>query len=216
MNMHLTKLTWVGIACIAAAIAAYGAWCLWFATRIERPVYMPVSLVVGHVHVPEFRINLSGSYEITVEAQKRIPFDTLNCLLGMSMAPEKCNVNPVVKASCAVTSNGVVIAEGNSDTERGGAWGNDTIEKQICSFEGKKNRRYAVDLDFTADGSALRPTDPHLVVGITSDFIEGAMWISFFLSLGCSAVATFGLVLLGISGVRLMYRRRRKSQPIAS
>jgi len=209
--MRLTRLTWVGIACIAVAGVTYGAWCLWFITRIDRPVYMPVALAAGHVHVPEFRINLSGLYEITVEAKKRIPFDTLNCLLGMSMEPEKCSVKPVVHATCAVTSNGVVIAEGNSDTERGGAWGNDTIEKQICSFEGKKNRRYAVDLDFTADGSVLRPTDPHLVVGITSDFYEGGMWIIFFLSLGCGAVATVGVVFLVISGVRHVYRRRRKS-----
>jgi len=211
--MRLTKLTWVGIACIAVASATFGAWVLWIETRIDRPVYIPVSLAAGHVHVPEFRINLSGLYEIKVEAKKHIPFDTLNCLLGMSMEPEKCNVTPVVKASWIVTSKGAVTAEGKSDTERGGAWGNDTIEKQIGSFEGKKNRRYALDIDFTADGSALRATDPHLVVGITSDFYEGSMCIGAFLSLGCATVAAIGIVLLGIAGVRLIYRRRRKFQP---
>lgn len=214
--MRFTKLTWAGIACIAVGGGAYGAWGLWFVTRITRPVYMPVSLAVGHVHVPDFRINVSGPYEITVETKKRIPFDTLNCLLGMSMEPEKCTVPPVLKASCSVTSKGVVIAKGNSDTERGGGWANDTIEKGICSFEGKRNRRYAVDLDFTVDGSALRPTDPYLVVAITSDFVEGSMWISFILLIACSAVALIGAVLLGVSGLRLAYRRKRKSLPIAS
>jgi hypothetical protein len=215
--MRFTKLTWIGLVCIAVASTTFGAWFLWLQTRIDKPVSVPVSLTTGRVHIPEFRINLSGPYEISVEAKKRIPFDTLNCLLGMSTLPAKCDQQPVVQASWVVTSDGVVIAKGTSDAERGGAWANDTIAKQIGGFEGKRNRRYSLDVDFTADGSVLRATDPHLVVGITSDFYEGSIWMSYFLFLGCSGVAIIGLLLLAASGARLMYQNRRKKvQPTAS
>jgi hypothetical protein len=198
------------------ATATFGGWILWLETRIDRPIYIPFSITVGHIHIPEFRINLSGLYEIRIEAKKRIPFDTLNCLLGMSTPSEKCDMPPVVRANWAVSSNGVVIAKGASDSEKGGAWANDTIERQIGSFQGEWNRRYVLDVDFTADGSTLAATDPHLVVGITSDFYEGGMWISYFLLLICSAVAIVGVILLAASAIRLMYRRKRGQQPVGS
>lgn len=214
--MRLTKLTWIGLVCVAVAGTTLGAWFVWLKTRKDKPVYLPVSLTVGRVHVPEFRINLSSPYEISIEAKKQIPFDTLNCLLGMSTPSERCDQQPVVKANWTVTSDGTVIAKGTSEAETGGAWANDTIAKQIGSFEGKRNRRYSLDVDFTVDGSVLRATDPQLVVQITSDFYEGAIFIGYFLFLGCSAVAVFGLLLLAASGARLIYRRRRKPQPAAS
>ena len=210
--MRVSRLTWTGIGCLALAITTFGGWVLWLETRINRPVYVPVSVSVSHVHVPEFRINLSGLYEISIEAKKTIPFDTLNCLLGMSMPSEKCDVPPVVRASWVLTSNGVVVAKGVSDTEKGGAWATDTIERQIGGFQGDRNRRYVLDVDFTADRSALAATDPHLAVEITSDFHEGNLWISYCLFSICSLVALVGLVLLGASAARMMYRRRQGQQ----
>jgi len=178
---------------------------------------VPVSLTAGHVHVPEFRINLSGPYEIKIEAKKRIPFEMLNCLLGMpKLASEKCDRPSVVRARWALTSNGVVVAKGISDTEKGGAWANDTIERQIGSFRGKWNRRYILDVDFTADGSALAVTDPHLVVEITSDFYQGSMWMSFLLLLICSAVAIVGAALLLASAAQMIYSLWREKQHITS
>jgi hypothetical protein len=216
--MHLSKLTWTGLACIAAAVTTFGVWSLWSQTRIVKPVYLPVALTPGPVHIPEFRINLSGPYEIRVEVKKRIPFDTLNCLLGMPAltSSQKCEQQSVVQASWVVTGDGIVIAKGRSDADKGGGWANDTIERQIGSFEGKRNRRYSLDVDFTADGSVLRATDPHLVVEITSDFYEGSMWISFLLLLGCSGVAIIGSLFLAASGVRLVYQGRRQRQASAS
>ena len=117
--MHLTKLTWIGLVCLAVASTTFGAWFLWLQTRIDKPVDVPVLLTIGRVHIPEFRINLSGPYEISVEAKKRIPFDTLNCLLGMSPPPQKCDQQAIVQATWAVTSNGVVIAKGRVTVRKG-------------------------------------------------------------------------------------------------
>lgn len=61
----------------------------------------------------------------------------------------------------------------------------------------------------------LRPI-PHLVVGITSDFYEGGMWISYFLLLICSAVAIVGVILLAVSAIRVAYSRKRGQQPVGS
>ena len=98
--MRVSRLTWTGIGCLALAITTFGGWVLWLETRINRPVYVPVSVSVSHVHVPEFRINLSGLYEISIEAKKTIPFDTLNCLLaGASIKScTRCSLRKMAKA----------------------------------------------------------------------------------------------------------------------
>lgn len=214
--MRFSKLTWSGITCVVLAITTCGGWDLWLRTRNTRPLYVPVLLTAGHIHVPEFRINLSGPYEIKIEAKKRIPFDTLNCLLGMSAPSERCDRPSVVQARWALTSNGQVIATGISDTEKGGAWATDTIDRQIGSFQGKRSRRYILDVDFIADGSALAVTDPHLVVEITSDFYEGSLWISYGLLLICSGIAIVGAALLAASAVLMIYGRMREKQHTTS
>src|ERR1700690_2338669 len=45
-------------------------------------VDMPVSLAVGTVRTPEFAVKRQP-YLVIIEAQKRLPFDELNCMLGL-------------------------------------------------------------------------------------------------------------------------------------
>jgi hypothetical protein len=69
--VRVSRLTRNGIGCLALAVATFGGWVLWLETRINRPIYVPVSMTVNHVHIPEFRTNLSGLYEISIEARSR-------------------------------------------------------------------------------------------------------------------------------------------------
>ncbi len=85
--MPLSRTKLVGLIFLCVGIGVYGSWVLWLATRTERPVNIPISMAVGHVRTREFKLNMSAPYTIEVEVQKKIPFDTLNCLLGMTMAP---------------------------------------------------------------------------------------------------------------------------------
>lgn len=214
---HFSKLTWSGIGLILFVIIVFLGWDFWLQTRLTRPVYMPVSLAMGNVHVPSFRLNLSGPYEIRIEAKKRIPYEKLNCLLGMtSRADKKCDVPSVIRASWILTSNEAIIAKGTSDSDSGGAWGNDVIEREIGNFKGNWNCQYQLEVNFITDGSALAATDPHLVVEITSDFYEGGMWISYFLLIACSALGLIGAALLSASGIRIIYQGKKEKRASTS
>ena len=105
-----TKL--VGLTFVFAGIGVYGTWVLWLTTRTERPVNIPISMDIGHTRTPEFKLNMNAPYMIEIEVQKeKIPFDTLNCLLGTAMAPMSTNLREcpdrpsVVKASWVLTSD---------------------------------------------------------------------------------------------------------------
>ncbi len=157
MPIPRTKL--VGFIFVGVGIVLYGTWALWLTTRTERPVNIPIPMTMGHLRTHEFKLNMNAPYTIMVEVQKIIPFDTLNCLLGTSMAPmstdlRDCpNVPSVVKASWILTSDGRVVAQGSSDDYRSGAWMNDSISRELGHFQSERGRRYVLDVDVLADGS---------------------------------------------------------------
>lgn len=200
------KLTGIALVCTGAIVL--GLWILWVTTRSQTPVDMPVSMTVGHIRTPEFRINRNALYTIDIEVEKTIPFDTLSCLLGMSMghtstAFEECPDRPsVVKASWLLTSNGQTIGRGYSDDYISGAWMNDSIARELGHFDGKSGSSYVLDVNVLADGSLLASGNPRLKVEIDPEFVEGDMFWSAILFLLTGTVAVVGLALLAVSAVK--------------
>jgi len=136
----------VGFLLVLVGIGTYGVWILWRLTRADQPVDVPISMAVGHIRAREFRINQNAPYTIGIEVQKTIPFDTLNCLLGMAMgrsstALQECPDTPsVVKASWVLTSSGYIVARGSSDDYRSGAWMNGSISRELGHFQSTADR----------------------------------------------------------------------------
>ena len=161
MTLPRTKL--VGVICVAVGLTLYGTWVGCLSTRTERPVDVPISMAIGHVRTPEFKINLNAPFTINVEVQKTIPFETLNCLLGTTMGRTSTDLqecpdkSSVVKASWVLTSNGQTVAQGSSDDYRSGAWMNDAISRELGHFQSQSGRIYVLDVNVLADGSALTP-----------------------------------------------------------
>ncbi len=213
--MPLSRTKLVGLIFLCVGIGVYGSWVLWLATRTERPVNIPISMAVGHVRTREFKLNMSAPYTIEVEVQKKIPFDTLNCLLGMTMAPrstalQECPDRPsVVKASWVLASDGHVVAHGSSDDYRSGAWANGSISRELGHFQGQSGRRYVLDVDVLADGSSLTPGNPRLKVEVHPEVYEGNMVWSAILFLAMGVMVLVGAILLVVSFIK--NRRGRSS-----
>jgi hypothetical protein len=206
----------VGLAFVCAGVAVYGVWILWLSTRTERPVDIPISMAVGHVRTREFKINLEAPFTIQIEVQKKIPFDTLNCLLGTAMGRmttdlRECPDRPsVVKANWVLTSNGHPVAQGSSDDYRSGAWMNDSISRELGHFGSQSGRRYVLDVNILADGSSLAPGNPRLKVEVHPDVYEGNIISSAILFLAMGLVVLIGVIVLLVSFVK---NRRRHSSP---
>jgi acyl-homoserine lactone acylase PvdQ len=174
---------------------------------------MQVSLAPGEITTPEFPVNLSAQYTVEVEAKKTIPFETLNCLLGMSTMPDqKCDRPSVIKASWTLTSGGKVVQTGTSDADDGGGWATDTIGRELGTFWLKKGQAYALGVQFSADGRALAQTDPHLKIEVRPDFYEGTMFTSYFLMRWCERVLVLGLLILAVASLKWLWQRKRVVQ----
>src|SRR6266436_9392690 len=217
MSWPRTKL--VDFTFVVVGIVLYGIWVLWLVTRTERPVNIPMPMTIGHVRTREFKLNMNAPYTIEVEVQKTIPFETLNCLLGMSSPPtssdlQDCPNKPsVVRASWILTSDGQVVARGSSDGYRSGAWMNDSISRELGHFQSQRGRRYVLDVDVLADGSSLTPGNPRLKVEVHPEVHEGnAIW-SAILFVATTVLIFVGSILLIISFIK---NRRRRSIPSQS
>lgn len=208
--MRISWMAWAGIVCVVGSVSAFATWDIWLQTRTTRPVYMQVSLAPGVVTTPEFRVNLSSQYTLEVEAKKTIPFETLNCLLGMSLMPgQKCDRPSVIKATWTLTSEGKVVQAGTSAEDDGGGWAQDTIGRELGRFWLEKGHAYVLHLQFSADGRALAPTDPHLKIEVQSGFYEGTMFTSYFLMSGCGGVLALGLLIIVAVCLKWLWQRKR-------
>jgi hypothetical protein len=136
LRMKLAKLRWVGIIALTVGVAVAGGRVVWIRTRVNLPVDVPVSVKPTHVRTGEFRVNLKRPYLIKLEAKKRIPFDDLNCLLGVASGPGnfmgiKCNTPSVVRANWVLTSGKKIVAKGTPGPHGPGGWSDETIERDF-------------------------------------------------------------------------------------
>jgi hypothetical protein len=121
---------------------------LWLETRHYVPVKMPLTMSVGHIRTKEFVVNVDARYQIEIEVEKKIPFDTLNCLLGMAPPmPNQCADQEVINAKWVLSTAGKVVGQGSSADDKGGGWASDTISREIGNFEGRKGRWSTLNVD---------------------------------------------------------------------
>jgi hypothetical protein len=217
--MPLSRTKLVGFILVSGGVALYGTWTAWLTTRANRPVDVPISMAVGHVRTREFKVNLKALYTIEIEVQKKIPFDTLNCLLGLGMsstssALQECPDRPsVVKASWTLTSDGQIVASGSSNDDRSGGWGNDSISRILGNFHSENGRRYVLDVDVLADGSSLAPGNPRLKVKVHPMFYEDVIVGGAAVSLTALVLVLIGGILLVISFVKNRHTRNVSTPP---
>ncbi len=167
---------------------------------------MPISLAVGEVRTPEFKVYVNKYYIISIEAKKRLPFDVLNCMMGISLNPNNCGKEPILQAKWTLWSDSQIVGQGSSDEHRGGGWENDTVQCIIGNFNGRLGDRYVLVVDFTKDGSPLAVTDPRLKVHLADAYygMTGTIYVSSLFVL----IETIGIVLLISSAVRCWRSRR--------
>ncbi len=152
---------------------------------------------------PEFRPVLDTDYYISVEVQRKIEFQRLNCLLGLEdfQRFERCKDAPeAVDISWLVTSQGKTIASGRSQDHHGGFYSK-TIARTIGDFRGRKGLVCTIKLIVEKDSPELNQASPELTVSVHPSVWEGdviAQQLAFFVAcptgLVGAVVFSFGVV----------------------
>ena len=205
-----------GTALALAGAALYGATVLHSASIHWKLLALPLSLAPDTLTSPSFRIDLSTTYEIGIAASKTIPFDSLNCLLGIeSLFPERCGGVPgVIDVAWEVTGadQGPVAGAAGPDGHGDGSWSKDEIERRIGSFHASRGSRCRVRLRINRDARVLERTHPKLVVSVNSSTVESAYFRDFISGSVAALLVLAGAVLWAIrGGIALGARRRARA-----
>jgi len=161
----------------------------------------------------EFKVNVSGPYEIEVEANANSDssLNLLSCALGAGPVwPAKTCAGPsVLKLSWVLTSDDKTIAQGSSDDLPGpGGSTATTLIRTIGYFTGQKGRRYKLVVNNLADASSLAGAEPRLRVSVGGTIYESALVATGLLNVICVGLGAIGSVLVIIS--RIIIRRSKK------
>ena len=130
----------------------------------SEPMSFPFNLRPGTTASPLFRLDANGNYLVELEAERTLPFDQLNCLLGVSPGiTEPCEFASPVDISWRVISRNEIVAKGWSRERASGAWG-DRVSRTLGSFPGKKGNEYVLHVESMKDTSELSDANPRIVV----------------------------------------------------
>jgi hypothetical protein len=153
-----------GLALAIAGSSAQGKKC-WDCRKPRLDI--PISLAKGTVLTPEFLVKREG-YEIFIRAEKKLPFEVMNCMLGLRLfasGADSCGSEPLLQVDWVVRDHDQVIAQGGVHwRDTGGRWAEDFIDRSIGGFGGESKKKYVLELRFTGDASALNVTNPRLIV----------------------------------------------------
>lgn len=138
-------------------------------------VFMPVSLAVGRIRTPEFRVAKGEWYDVVLQVEvpqapksaRLASAQRIRCMTGATLGPldeRDCGKNDrVLRADWTVWESGRIVDWGSIPEVDGGKWGADIII-QIGSFGLESGKAYVVQVHFTKDGTALNAGNPHLIV----------------------------------------------------
>jgi hypothetical protein len=196
----------IALGLIFVAVLSWVGWTAWTKTRTWCPVDVPLSLSEGGLTTTkDFTVNVSGPYDIAVEAtaNRDVPLNKVVCSLGLKpLWPEKtCPTKDVLKVSWTLTSHEMKIAEGSSDSEHGGwtAEGWSQAGLTIGSFDAAKGQTFQLRVRTLTDASGLALTAPRLKVNKGATTYESVLVFTGMLNLSCGAIGVLGVVLLVVS-----------------
>ena len=189
-----------GFGLIALGFGILGAWDWWTKTRNYVPVNVPVSLSPNESISSEFKLNFDGLYLIEIEAEKTIPLDTLQCLMGVQADPSQCQgVPPAVAATWVLSNQGKEIARGSSNEQHSAPIQTKGVVRVIGEFQGKAGQKYALRTVFTANGERLAAAHPRLKVSVASIAYTDLQSASMLVISMVFICELFGTVLLGVA-----------------
>jgi hypothetical protein len=134
-------------------------WRKWEATEF------PLNLQRGAASSSQFRVDSATEYSIDLDVDRTLPFEELNCLLGLEeAAPSGCgNIVSPLDLEWQITARDASPISGDSRSVVEGGWG-PQISRTIGRFAGDPAKTYTLRIESRQDASILDAAHPRVVV----------------------------------------------------
>jgi len=192
----------VAYAIILAALAFYGSFFLWAATRKLTPLDGPISLSRGHIRTEPFSINLRSGYHMQIEVDPT-PLFYPECHNG-----RQCHQSlAMLKSHWVLSSAGQALMSGDSEITDGTSGDLAALGWPIGLFE-SSDKQYRLDVEIVSDTGVLNQGNPRLMVQIDHNGYERFYELGLILRLISGIWGGIGLALLWVS------RPNRNASPV--
>lgn len=195
----------LGIAITVLGCIVYVTWMLWVLWVFRQPLSRPFPMSAGSSVTAEFTAHKSSYYSIKIEAQRKLPADVLNCLMGISYGPldqEGCADKSVINVSWVLMSDGQFVARGSSDDSPGrGGGSKESVERDIGVFQCVAGKAYSLQLTSEADAGILASADPKIAVKLIAAAYEDELEEDSILTFVFLILETIGVTLWVSSAV---------------
>jgi hypothetical protein len=185
--------------------------------RSAQAISFPIDLRVGTTKSPSFRADYSEPYEVGLEVERRLPFERLNCLLGVydiagpPRLPSYCGpADSPLDLSWTVYENGRVVGRGATDVGQYASYG-PTVTRTISTVNLRPLRTYRIEVTSRRDASVLAPTHPRVTLAVHPMVWLGEWQFRSLAVLVAIGLGILGLGLLGLSAVRWILRAGRRA-----
>lgn len=149
-----------GVFFIFAALLA-GNWYDW------EPARFGIRLQSGQRYQsPMFHVDLNTTYLIELDAERDIPVEKINCLLGIA-ASQSCTSPIIIWWLVWDLKSNLVVAHGLSQGDGVGSWG-EKISREVGRFSGYRSQAYRLQLDVIAGDPDFNPVRLHASVRVHS------------------------------------------------
>lgn len=130
------------------------------------PLELPTRLRTGTFRTPEFTVDINERLFVQIVAQRTVPFERLECMLGVcNPCPrDDCQpTDPLVVAGWKVWEADSVVASGYGSF-KGAGWSSREIERSIGYFDATAGHTYTLELNVRKDAIELDQANPVLRV----------------------------------------------------
>ena len=146
--------------CLLIAAQVTANWHLW------EPVSFGVSLRADRsTDSPKFRIELAAVYQIDLVVDRSLPFEELNCQLGIDPGGAKACQSSSISASWEIVKEGGVVASGRSGGFGSGSWGA-AVSRKIGEFQATAGHDFRMRFVSLQDAIPLEVANPRIVVHV--------------------------------------------------
>src|SRR5947208_10625740 len=121
--LHLRLAAKVGLAIVVIGLLVPISTFVWIERITGTPVDEKIALTPGHLE-RRFTLNHTAYYVMDIQSEKKLPFKTLQCLLGLHdwlSKPANCADTPaVLKFTWRLSSGGKTLQQGSNANMIGG------------------------------------------------------------------------------------------------
>jgi hypothetical protein len=122
-----------------------------------------VPLTEGTWRSPVFPVG-KHDYHVSLEVDRRIPIDQLDCDLGPPRHGHRCDTPPLLDLEWKVWDGATLVKRWSAEPIQASAWSEAKTSCMLGAFEGKRNGYFTLELNIKKDAGQLKELHPRIQI----------------------------------------------------